>query len=145
VVSAKSTWDGLGITWDENSGISAQQQDVSFKNWEIDLAELGPNYRNYRSFMRDLVMYCPAGYFYDESMPNCNLVEQSQTYKVPGTGGNIVSIGSGTYTPTAANHAQSVKNLFPNGELNLLSPGSGCPLQAGTGHGRPGRAPGENN
>jgi hypothetical protein len=34
------------------------------------------------------------------------------------------------------------KILFPNGELNLLSPGSGCPLQAGTGHGRPGRAPG---
>ena len=34
------------------------------------------------------------------------------------------------------------KTLFPNAELNLLSPGSGCPLQAGTGHGRPGRAPG---
>ena len=32
--------------------------------------------------------------------------------------------------------------LFPNAELNLLSQGSGCPLQAGTGHGRPGRAPG---
>jgi hypothetical protein len=32
--------------------------------------------------------------------------------------------------------------LFRNGELNLLWPGSGCPLQAGTGHGRPGRAPG---
>jgi len=30
----------------------------------------------------------------------------------------------------------------PNAELKLLSPGSGCPLQAGTGHGRPGRAPG---
>ncbi len=34
------------------------------------------------------------------------------------------------------------KTLFPNAELNLLSPGSGCPLQAGTGHGQPGRAPG---
>ena len=34
------------------------------------------------------------------------------------------------------------KTLFPNAELNLLSPGSGSPLQAGTGHGRPGRAPG---
>jgi hypothetical protein len=34
------------------------------------------------------------------------------------------------------------KTLFPNAELNLLSPGSGCPLQAGTGHGLPGRAPG---
>ena len=34
------------------------------------------------------------------------------------------------------------KTLFPYAELNLLSPGSGCPLQAGTGHGRPGRAPG---
>jgi hypothetical protein len=31
---------------------------------------------------------------------------------------------------------------FRNGELNLLSPGSGCPLQVGAGHGRPGRAPG---
>jgi hypothetical protein len=31
-------------------------------------------------------------------------------------------------------HAKKI--LFPiNGELNLLSPGSGCPLQAGTGHG----------
>ena len=27
------------------------------------------------------------------------------------------------------------KTLFPNGELNLLSPGSGCPLQSGTGRG----------
>ena len=35
-----------------------------------------------------------------------------------------------------------IETLFPNAELNLLSPGSGCPLQAGTGHGRPGRAPG---
>jgi hypothetical protein len=34
------------------------------------------------------------------------------------------------------------KILFRNGELNLLLPGSGCPLQAGTGHGRPGQAPG---
>jgi hypothetical protein len=89
----------MGWAWDENSRISAQQQDVSFKNWESEIAELGPNYRNFRSFMRDLVMYCPAGYFYDESIPNCNLVEQSQTYKVPGTGGNIVSIGYGTYNP----------------------------------------------
>ena len=38
--------------------------------------------------------------------------------------------------------SRSLKTLFPNAELNLLSPGSGCPLQAGTGHGRPGRAPG---
>jgi hypothetical protein len=30
--------------------------------------------------------------------------------------------------------------MFRNGELNLLS---GCPLQAGTGHGRSGRAPGQ--
>jgi hypothetical protein len=30
--------------------------------------------------------------------------------------------------------------LFRNGDLNLLLPGSGCPLQAGTGHGLPGRA-----
>jgi hypothetical protein len=30
----------------------------------------------------------------------------------------------------------------PNGGLSRLSPGSGCPLRAGTGHGRPGRAPG---
>jgi hypothetical protein len=34
------------------------------------------------------------------------------------------------------------KILFRNGELTLLLPGSGCPLQAGTGHGRPGRTPG---
>ncbi len=88
-----------GWAWDENSGISALLLDVSFKNRESDLAELGTKYRNYRSCMRDLVWYCPAGYFDDESMPNCDLVEQSQTYKVPGTGGNILSIGFGTYNP----------------------------------------------
>ena len=38
--------------------------------------------------------------------------------------------------------ARRGKTLFPNAELNLLSPGSGCPLQAGTGHVRPGRSPG---
>ena len=37
---------------------------------------------------------------------------------------------------------EGLRCLFPNAELNLLSPGSGCPLQAGTGHGLPGRAPG---
>jgi hypothetical protein len=36
----------------------------------------------------------------------------------------------------------SVKLCSPNGGLSRLSPGSGCPLRAGTGHGRPGRAPG---
>ena len=30
------------------------------------------------------------------------------------------------------------KNSVPNGELNPLRPHGGCPLQAGTGHGRPG-------
>jgi hypothetical protein len=34
------------------------------------------------------------------------------------------------------------KLCSPNGGLSRLSPGSGCPLRAGTGHGRPGRAPG---
>jgi hypothetical protein len=31
-----------------------------------------------------------------------------------------------------ATHCRSVKILFRNGELNLLLPGSGCPLQAGS-------------
>ncbi len=39
-------------------------------------------------------------------------------------------------------HVTDMKTLFPNAELNLLSPDSGCPLQSGTGHGRPGRVPG---
>jgi hypothetical protein len=69
----------MGWAWDENSGISAQQQDVSFQNWQSDLAKLGDKYRNYRSFMRDLVKYCPAGYFYDERVPDCDLVQESQT------------------------------------------------------------------
>jgi hypothetical protein len=34
------------------------------------------------------------------------------------------------------------KILFCNGELNLLLPGSGCSLQAGTGHGLPGQTRG---
>jgi hypothetical protein len=34
------------------------------------------------------------------------------------------------------------KILFSNGELNLLWPDGGCPLQTGTGHGWPGQAPG---
>ena len=69
--------------------------------------------------------------------------------------GRVVSCGHAGKTHTVAScrgpkgahdtvmscHTQE-KNLFPNAELNLLSPGSGCPLQAGTGHGRPGRAPG---
>jgi hypothetical protein len=33
-----------------------------------------------------------------------------------------------------------LETLFPNAKLNLLSQGSGCLLQAGTGHGWPGRA-----
>jgi hypothetical protein len=43
---------------------------------------------------------------------------------------------------TSLHGVANSRTLFPNAELNLLSPGSGCPLQAGTGHGRPGRAPG---
>ncbi len=37
------------------------------------------------------------------------------------------------------NGGASLGILFRNRELNLLLPGSGCPLQAGTGYGRPGR------
>ena len=48
----------------------------------------------------------------------------------------------GLITLLASGVCKKKKTLFPNAELNLLSPGSGCPLQAGTGHGRPGRAPG---
>ena len=41
------------------------------------------------------------------------------------------------HTTELHTHAESgEKTLFPNAELNLLSPGSGCKLQAGTGHGR---------
>jgi hypothetical protein len=32
-------------------------------------------------------------------------------------------------------YLQARKNLFSDGELNHLLPGSGCPLQSGTGHG----------
>jgi hypothetical protein len=39
-------------------------------------------------------------------------------------------------------HINIPQILFLNGELNFLLPGSGCQLQAGTGHGRSGRAPG---
>ncbi len=51
--------------------------------------------------------------------------------------GSVVSL-----TEYTVKTKYTLKTLFPNAELNLLSPGSGCPLQAGTGHGRPGRAPG---
>jgi hypothetical protein len=43
---------------------------------------------------------------------------------------------------SAAGWREPKKILFLNGELNLLWPVSGCPLQAGTGHGLPGQAPG---
>jgi hypothetical protein len=35
-----------------------------------------------------------------------------------------------------------IENSVPNAGLNPLRPDGGCPLQAGTGHGRPGQAPG---
>jgi hypothetical protein len=35
-----------------------------------------------------------------------------------------------------------IEILFRNGEMSLFLVGRGCPLQAGTGHGRPGRDPG---
>jgi hypothetical protein len=38
-------------------------------------------------------------------------------------------------------HLTFRKNSVPNAGLNLLRPDSGCLLRAGTGHGRPGRAP----
>jgi len=37
----------------------------------------------------------------------------------------------------------SEKILFVNGELNLLTPDSGCPIQPGTGHGLSGQALGQ--
>ncbi len=40
-------------------------------------------------------------------------------------------------------HVAELRKLCsPNEGLNRLSPGSGCPTMAGTGHGWPGRAPG---
>ena len=45
------------------------------------------------------------------------------------------------YNPSVHNNCV-IYQLFPNVELNLLSPGSGCQLQSGTGHGLPGQAQG---
>jgi hypothetical protein len=89
-----------GWVWDENSNLVAQTKDVSYSNWEADFAELGDTYRNYRSFMRDLVPYCPTAYFYDEKVAGCNLGQQdSQTYSVPGTAARTVTIGYQMYNP----------------------------------------------
>jgi hypothetical protein len=48
----------------------------------------------------------------------------------------------GTSLPITQSSYAPTRILFRNGELNLLLPGSGCPLQTGTGHGRSGRTPG---
>jgi len=68
--------------------------------------------------------------------PDVGTAEQSRLFMAAGGKNRAVRLSeSKAKTPKK-------KTLFPNAELNLLSPGSGCPLQAGTGHGRPGRAPG---
>ena len=87
-----------GWAWDENSRLIAKQLDVSFSNWQRDLAELGETYRNYRSFMHDLVPYCPAGYYYDEEIVGCELREP-QSFRVPGTATQTVGIGFDVYNP----------------------------------------------
>ena len=48
------------------------------------------------------------------------------------------------HAPRAAlgNRFETKKKSVPNAGLNPLRPDGGCPLQAGTGHGQPGRAPG---
>jgi hypothetical protein len=89
-----------GWSWDDNSNLVPKEKDVSYSNWETDFAQLGDTYRNYRSFMRDLVPYCPVAYFYDEKVTGCNLEQQeSQIFTVPGTAARIVSIGYTMYNP----------------------------------------------
>jgi len=89
-----------GWSWDSNSNLVSAQIPVQYSNWEQDYKLLGESYKNYRSFARDLVAYCPVAYFYDERIAGCSLSEQQpQIYTIPGTAGRTVSIGYSEYNP----------------------------------------------
>lgn len=89
-----------GWSWDLNSNLVSTQIPVVYSNWEQDYKLLGESYKNYRSFARDLVAYCPVAYFYDERIAGCSLSEQQpQLYSIPGTAGRTVSIGYSDYNP----------------------------------------------
>jgi hypothetical protein len=86
--------------WDENSRLVAQQLLVSFSNWERDFEQLGIGYRNFHGFMRDLKPYCPAGYFYDQEVAGCDLLQQEpESYRVPRTVARTVALGFNAYNP----------------------------------------------
>ena len=71
------------------------------------------------------------------ALPHYSAPSSPRAYCTPHTSTNanidILSLGA---------HSALCEILFRNGELNLLWPDCGCPLQAGTEHGWSGRAPG---
>jgi hypothetical protein len=90
----------IGWSWDANSNLVSTEKPGVYSNWKQDYEQLGESYKNYRSFTRDLVAYCPVAYFYDERATGCSLSQQQpQIYTIPGTAARTVSIGYSVYNP----------------------------------------------
>ena len=90
----------IGWSWDANSNLVSTEKHVVYSNSKQDYEQLGESYKNYRSFTRDLVAYCPVAYFYDERTAGCSLSQQQpQIYTIPGTAARTVSIGYSVYNP----------------------------------------------
>jgi hypothetical protein len=66
----------IGWSWDANSNLVSTEKPGVYSNWKQDYEQLGESYKNYRSFTRDLVAYCPVAYFYDERATGCSLSQQ---------------------------------------------------------------------
>jgi hypothetical protein len=90
----------VGWSWDANSNLVKTEKDVIYSDEKNGLKELGQSFKNYRHFLRDIVAYCPAAYFYDERVSGCSFSQQqSSIYTIPGTAARTVSIGYSTYNP----------------------------------------------
>jgi hypothetical protein len=84
----REEYKALHFDSDNNVGITTKSI-VEWSDGEGDQTKFGPDWKKYRSFMRDLHPYCPILYFYDTSIPGCNLNAlleyEHETYTVPNT------------------------------------------------------------
>ena len=85
--------------WDRASRLQSVSRNVEWSKNQNDV-QLGANYKKFRHFHRDLVPYCPEGYYYNARNPNCNIDQDTETYIVPASDNHIITIGFSTYDPT---------------------------------------------
>lgn len=115
--------------YENNNLVSDTHEILEWKDREADEKKMGvKDWLKYRSFMRDLIAYCPREYFFDNKEQDCDDAtlrrEGYESYTVPGTD-RTVTYGFHPYSPKCCKRCKGFDPLmFKKGADWELCPGN---------------------